>query len=107
MKRILITGGAGYIGGFMAEQLLNDGHDVVIVDSLERGHKELIDSRATFIQEDLSNASFLKSLFSDYSFEAVIHFAAYISMAESMKDPAKYFWNNTMTTLGILEQMKE
>ncbi len=102
---ILITGGTGYIGSFMTKRLLDDGHTVVVADSLERGHKETLDSRAEFKQGNLLDASFVESLFTSTHFDAVMHFAAYISVGESMQEPGKYFRNNVFTTIQILDAM--
>ena len=104
---ILVTGGAGYIGSFMTRRLLDDGHSVVVVDSLVRGHKAYIDSRATFFQGDLLDTNFVKKIFSQNSFDGVIHFAGYISMAESMENPGIYFQNNVYSIITILEHMKK
>ncbi len=102
---ILVTGGAGYIGSFMVKRLLDEGHQVVVLDSLELGHKEAIDQRATFRQGTLLNKSFLEQTFTEFSFDAVVHFAAYISVAESMKDPSRYFVNNVFGTQTLLDVM--
>src|SRR5581483_6015098 len=104
--KILLTGGAGYIGSFMAKRLLDDEHEVTIVDNLERGDRDIIDLRAKFILGDLKDLELVKKVFID-SFDIVIHFAGYISMEESTKDPFLYFQNNTLATLNILEIMKQ
>lgn len=105
--RILVTGGAGYIGSFMTRRLLDDGYDVVVVDNLERGHKEYIDSRAVFMQGNLLDKSFVDSLFSKESFDGVIHFAGLISVGESMQKPTMYFENNVFSVINLLEGMRE
>jgi UDP-glucose 4-epimerase len=105
--KVLVTGGAGYIGNFMTRRLLNDGYDVVVVDSLERGHKELVDNRVEFYTGNLLDKSFLTKVFSSHVFDAVFHFAAYISMGESMKHPGIYFQNNTIATVQLLDVMHE
>lgn len=102
--KILVTGGAGYIGSFMTKRLLNDGHSVVVVDSLERGHEEVIDTRVVFKKGNLCDKSFVEDIFSD-SFDGVIHFAAYISMGESMENPYLYFHNNVQASLNLVEAM--
>lgn len=101
---VLVTGGAGYIGSFMVKRLLEDNHQVTVVDSLERGHEEAIDSRVTFRKGNLGDDAFLSELFQNNSFDAIIHFAAYISMGESMKYPFMYFENNTYNALKFLEK---
>ncbi|MDE2591049.1 MAG: UDP-glucose 4-epimerase GalE [Patescibacteria group bacterium] len=104
--KILVTGGAGFIGSFMVKNLLDNGHGVVVADSLERGYKEAIDSRAEFKKGDLRDQSFVASLFQD-TFDGVIHFAAYISMGESMENPFKYFDNNISASLNVIEEMRK
>lgn len=103
--KILVTGGAGYIGGFMVKHLLDRGDEVIVVDSLERGHKDAIDSRATFLQGNLLDKSFVASVFGSNKFDGVIHFAGFISMGESVENPFIYFQNNIFTTLNIMEEM--
>jgi UDP-glucose 4-epimerase len=105
--KILVTGGAGYIGGFMVKRLLDDGNEVVVADSLERGHEKSIDERAVFIQGSLLDKEYLKKLFTEHKFDGIIHFAGYISVAESVKTPELYFTNNFLATLNLLEQMVE
>ena len=102
--KILITGGAGYIGSFMTKCLLELGHDVVVADSLERGHKEVVDQRAKLIIGNLLDKSFVEELFKN-KYDGVIHFAGFISMGESMENPYLYFQNNVFTSLNVLEQM--
>ena len=104
---ILVTGGAGYIGSFMAKALLDKGHDVVVFDSLERGHRDAIDKRAKFIQGDLKNLATLEALFSKENIDAVMHFAGYTSVEESTKDPQKYYRNNTKGSENLLTAMME
>jgi UDP-glucose 4-epimerase len=103
--KILVTGGAGYIGGFMVKHLLERGDEVVVIDNLERGHKDVIDSRAVFLQGDLLDKAFVASVFSDNKFDGVIHFAGFISMGESVENPFIYFQNNIFTSLNIMEEM--
>lgn len=105
MSRILVTGGAGYIGGFMVKRLLDDGYEVTVVDSLERGHKDLLDPRAEFIQGNLLDDTLLSQTFEKREFDTVMHFAAYIAVGESMQDPGKYFTNNVFSTIKLLDQM--
>lgn len=103
--KILVTGGAGYIGSFMTKTLLAEGYEVVVTDSLKRGHKESVDPRADLIVGDLLDKNFLSTLFSLYKIGGVIHFAGVISMEESMKHPGLYFENNFLATLNLLEEM--
>ncbi|OGH06533.1 MAG: UDP-glucose 4-epimerase GalE [Candidatus Levybacteria bacterium RBG_16_35_11] len=101
---ILVTGGAGYIGSFMAKRLLEKGDMVTVLDSLERGHKEAIDSKANFVQGNVLDTNFLDGVFSNNKFDAIIHFAGYISMGESMENPYLYFQNNTYGSLNLIEK---
>ena len=103
--KILITGGAGYIGSFMVKAAIDKGYEVVVADSLERGHKESIDVKARLIVGELKDKKFVESLFSKSKFDAVVHFAGYISMAESVSNPYLYFDNNVNASLNIIEHM--
>lgn len=102
--KILVTGGAGYIGSFMVKRLLERGDRVTVIDSLERGHKRAIDGRAEFIKGNLLNREFIAEVLAK-KFDAVIHFAGFISMAESMEEPYMYFKNNTYSSLNLIEEM--
>lgn len=104
--KLLVAGGAGYIGSVTTRQLLDLGHTVIVLDNLENGHKETVDARATFEAFDLNDTEKLSTLFATHKFEGVIDFAGVISMAESMKNPEKYFRINTFYTLKLLEIMK-
>lgn len=101
---ILVTGGAGYIGSFMAKRLLDEKHSVVIADNLERGHQNSADKRVILKKGNLSDKNFVKKIF-DNKFDAVIHFAGFISMEESMQNPGIYFNNNIFPVINILEEM--
>jgi UDP-glucose 4-epimerase len=105
--KILVTGGAGYIGSHMIKVLLEKGHDVVVADSLEKGFLDAVDSRATFYKGDLLEKSFVNKLFEENHFDGVIHFAAYIAVGESMERPDRYFENNVTGALHVLEAMIE
>jgi UDP-glucose 4-epimerase len=105
--KVLVTGGAGYIGSFMVKQLLDDGHEVVIADSLERGHESSLDKRATFLKGNLLESEFVFSLFSQHTYDYVMHFAAFIAVGESMQHPGLYFRDNVFTTVSLLDAMKE
>ncbi len=103
--RILVTGGAGYIGSFMARRLLDEKHLVLVVDSLEKGNIDAVDKKADFREGNILDKHFLSKLFSNEEFDAVIHFAGYISMGESMKSPGMYFENNVSGAINVLEEM--
>src|SRR5512140_1530843 len=100
---IFVTGGAGYIGSAAAEALLQAGHSVTVYDSFVTGHPAAIPRGAKSIQGDLADTALLEAALSDGSFEAVMHFAAYIEAGESMKDPGKFFQNNLANSLRLME----
>ncbi len=104
--KILVTGGAGYIGSFMTRRLLDGDHSVVVVDSLDRGHRDVIDGRAAFEEGNLLDNDFLKKVFEKYQFDGIIHFAGFIAMGESMQRPDLYFSNNTFATMNLLEEAR-
>ena len=108
---ILVTGGAGYIGSHNVIALLNAGYDVVIFDNLELGHIETVNTLKNivskgkvvdFIKGDLQNLSDIESVFEKYQIDAVVHFAAYSQVAESVKNPQKYYFNNVYGTMNLL-----
>jgi UDP-glucose 4-epimerase len=103
--RILVVGGAGYIGSVCSELLLNEGHGVAIFDNLSEGHRAAIDPRAQFFQGDLSEPAKIKSVFAESKPEAVMHFAAHALVGESMQNPSKYFRNNVANGLNLLDAM--
>jgi UDP-glucose 4-epimerase len=103
--RLLVTGGAGYIGGTVAELLLNKGHEVVIYDNLCHGHRSMVPHRAEFIEGDIADGPKLEQVFSSRSFDGVMHFAALIEAGESMRKPELYFRNNSAATLTLIEAM--
>lgn len=103
---ILVTGGAGYIGSFMVKRLLADGHDVTVLDSFERGHREIENERVTYEKGDLLDTAFLAQVFSKKQFDGVIHFAGYISVGESMQHAYQYFHNNISGSLELIEQAR-
>jgi UDP-glucose 4-epimerase len=108
--KILVTGGAGYIGGTVAALLLDRGHKPVIVDNLCHGRRDLVPSGVEFLAGDVADRSLIEGLFRSASrdgapFEGVMHFAALIEAGESMARPEIYFRNNTASTLGLLEAM--
>jgi UDP-glucose-4-epimerase GalE len=103
-KRILVTGGAGYIGSNTTLQLLDAGYDVVVVDNLSRGHREAVDPGRLRVV-DLLDTEGLVRVMEEAPCEAVIHFAAYIAVGESMKVPEIYFHNNVSGSLSLLTAM--
>ena len=103
--RILVTGGAGYVGGTVAELLLQKGHDVTIYDNLCHGHRSMVPAKAEFIEGDLADRSRLEQILASRKFDGVMHFAALIEAGESMKKPELYFRNNSASTLTLFEAM--
>ncbi|MEK7464191.1 MAG: UDP-glucose 4-epimerase GalE [Patescibacteria group bacterium] len=104
--KIIVTGGAGYIGSFFVKSAINKGYEVVIIDSSSiEQHKNPMDSRAGFINGDLKDKKFVDQVFVEHKPNFVVHFAGYISMTESMSKPHIYFENNVNTSLNILESM--
>ncbi len=102
--RILVTGGAGYIGGTVAHLLLEKGHQVVVYDNLCHGHRSLLPPQAEFIEGELADRPALEKLMHT-GIDGVMHFAALIEAGESMKKPEIYFRNNSASTLSLLEAM--
>jgi UDP-glucose 4-epimerase len=105
--KILVVGGAGYIGSVCAELLLNEGHEVGIFDNLSEGHGRAIDSRAQFVQGDLQNRQLIQKTLATQQPDAVMHFAANALVGESMQNPSKYFRNNVANGLNLLDGMVE
>lgn len=105
---VLVLGGAGYIGSHTVDRLVEAGKDVVVVDSLVTGHLAAIRKEVKFYQGDLADKDFMRKVFTENpDIDAVIHFAAFSLVAESMKDPLKYFDNNTAGMVKLLEVMNE
>ena len=104
---ILVTGGAGYIGAHAVLALQKAGYQVIVLDNLSYGHPELIQDRlqAELLVADISDRAFLDNLFATRKIDAVIHFAAFIAVGESVQEPAKYYRNNVVGTLTLLEAM--
>lgn len=102
--KILVTGGAGYIGSVTVKSLQSVGHEVVVFDNLSYGHKESVD--CPLVVGDLVHKEFLFKSLENQKFDGVIHFAAYALAGESMRNPNKYFFNNVVGGLNLLELMK-
>ena len=104
MKTILVTGGAGYIGSAAVKELISRGYEVVVVDNLSKGQRDLVDSKAKFYHIDLIDKEKLSQVFEENNIEAVIHFASYKAVEESMKDAVKYS-DNLTGTINLLNLM--
>lgn len=103
--KVLVTGGAGYIGSVVTEELLNDGHEALVYDSLHKGHRAAVDPRAKFLQADLMDTEALRGALKENQIEAVIHMAADSLVGESVEQPAKYYRNNVVAGLNLLDAM--
>jgi UDP-glucose 4-epimerase len=105
--RVLVTGGAGYIGSVVTEELAKDGHEPIVYDSLYKGHREAIFPDVDFVRADLADSKILRSTFSTHRIDAVIHMAADSLVGESYVHPAKYYRNNVVPGLILLDAMRE
>lgn len=109
-KQILVTGGAGYIGSHAVKALVGKGYEIVVIDNLSKGHKEAVEKAsagaAKLVQLDLSDSVALQKVFDEHEFDAVLHFAGSIEVGQSMKIPEKYFENNTVNGVRLLEAMR-
>lgn len=103
--KFLVLGGAGYIGSHTATELLNDGNEVVIADNLVTGYRKAVPDKATFYQGDIRDEQFLDELFKKENIDAVIHFAAFSLVGESVVNPLKYYENNLYGTKVLLDAM--
>lgn len=101
---ILVVGGAGYIGAHMVKQLSLAGHEVVVLDNLSTGFRDLV-KYGELVEGDLKDAEGLEQLFQQYAFDGVMHFAACSLVGESVTDPGKYYRNNVANTLNLLDTM--
>jgi UDP-glucose 4-epimerase len=105
--RVLVTGGAGYIGSIVTAELVRAGHQVTVYDSLVRGHREAVHPSVAFVRGDTGDRATLARTLSEGRFDAVMHFAAFIEAGESMRKPELYFENNTANALSLLTTMLE
>ena len=103
----MVTGGAGYIGSHTVKELVKNDFDVLVIDNLEAGHKEAVDPRAKLVVCDLANKTKVKAIFEKHQPDAVVDFAAYLAVGESMENPKKYFQNNVVNFINLLDAMKE
>ena len=103
--RVLVTGGAGYIGSVVTEQLIGDGHEVVVYDNLSKGHRDAVVEGAELVHAGLSDADTLIRTLKEHGIEAVVHMAASSLVGESVEQPGKYYLNNVVAGLLLLEAM--
>lgn len=104
--RILVTGGAGYIGSHCVRQLIQENQDVVVIDNLSRGHREAVHPDAAFYQLDLAETKRMSAVMQEHKIEAVMHFAALSHVCESVRHPRRYLQTNTAGTIHLLEAME-
>src|SRR4051812_9601234 len=103
--RVAVTGGAGYIGSVVSEVLMDEGHDVLVLDNLVKGHRDAVMANAQFVEIDLMDRAGVAAALRAFRCEAVIHMAAYSLVGESVTDPAKYYRNNMGAGLSLLDAM--
>lgn len=104
--RVAVTGGAGYIGSVVTEVLLGDGHEVLVIDNLCKGHRDAVDPAAAFAEVDLIDTAELTDALTQFGAEAVVHMAAHSLVGESVMEPAKYYRNNVGAGLSLLDAMR-
>ena len=105
--RVLVIGGAGYIGSHAVRKLIEEGNDVVVLDSLYTGHRKAVDKRAKFYQGDIEDTNLVSKILRDENIDAVMHFAAYSLVPESVKKPLKYYDNNVSGMISLLQAMED
>lgn len=103
-KCVLVVGGAGYIGSRVNQKLYESGYKTIVLDNLSKGHKEAVE-HGLFIEGDIGDSVLLDKLFQENKIDAVMHFAAFLEVGESVSDPLKYYINNVAATLNLLESM--
>jgi UDP-glucose 4-epimerase len=104
--RVLVTGGAGYVGSIVTEALLHHGHAVTVYDNLSKGHRDAVLSAAVFVEADLLDLRALRDVLEGSAFDAVIHMAADSLVGESMVDPSKYYRSNVQAGLALMDMMR-
>jgi len=103
--RMLVTGGAGYIGSVATEELIKAGYDVVVYDNLTQGHRQAVHPQAVFVEADLADRGALNSVFAEHDIQAVMHFAAHSVVSFSMRDPLRFIRENVGHAINLLEAM--
>ena len=106
VKKILVTGGAGYVGSCMVGRLLQEKYEVIVLDNLSMGHASLVDKRAIFVKGDLRRHADIEKVFKKYKIDAVMHFAASAYVGESVENPMKYYQNNVSAAVNLLNAMR-
>lgn len=103
--KVLVTGGAGYIGAHTVRELVNRGYEVVVLDNMEYGYEKALLGQAKLVRGNIADSALLDSLFQTEKPDGVMHFAAYKNVGESVANPSKYFNNNVTGTLSLLDAM--
>ncbi|MBP9814427.1 UDP-glucose 4-epimerase GalE [Candidatus Woesebacteria bacterium] len=104
---VLVTGGAGYIGSHMVRTLASRGSKAIVLDTLEFGHKSALPKEAVFVEGNISDEALITQVITENNIDAVIHFAGYLRVEESVKDPIKYMQNNVIRPIALLEAMRK
>ena len=107
MSRVVVTGGAGYIGSHAVRALTDAGHAVAVLDDLSAGHEQSLPRGVTFVKAAIHDRDAVRRLLIDHKADAVMHFAAWLKVGESVQKPIEYFQNNVTGTLGVLEAMRD
>jgi len=106
-EQILVTGGAGYIGSHAVKLLLQKGYNVIVIDNLVYGHRQALPENVILVQGDIGDKTITRKIFNEYNIKAVLHFAAYAYVGESVSSPAKYYQNNLAASLNLLDVMMD
>ena len=104
--KILVVGGAGYIGSHCVKQIVEAGHSPVVLDNLVFGHRKAVSEEIPFYDGNMGDEAFVRSILRDEAIDIVMHFAAFAYVGESVNDPLKYYLNNVAATLHLLNAMK-
>ena len=107
MSRVVVTGGAGYIGSHAVRALVDAGHAVAVLDDLSAGHAESVPAGVRLVRAAIHDVDAVRQLLIDHGADAVMHFAAWLAVAESVQKPLDYYQNNVVGTFGVLEAMRQ
>lgn len=107
MSRVVVTGGAGYIGSHAVRALVDAGHAVAVLDDLSAGHAESVPAGVPLVRAAIHDVDAVRQLLLDHRADAVMHFAAWLAVGESVQKPLDYYQNNVVGTLGVLEAMRQ
>jgi UDP-glucose 4-epimerase len=107
VARVLVTGGAGYIGSHAVKALVQSGHGVVVIDNLSAGHRRAVAQDVPLVEADVHDSTVVRSVIREHRVDVVMHFAAWLDVGESVRRPAAYYHNNVVGTLALLDAMAE